>query len=405
MKRFYPVEFMAALLTTSSDSTEDVVKYIHEARTTGIEVLAPDVNLSARRFTVDYEPNWHRWETKSKSSYGKIRMGLEAVKGLGDAAIDAVLLGREAGPFESLYNFCEHAGSSKKVVEALIKSGAMDSFERPRRQLFESVERAIASAQRMKKDSSVGQTNMFGLFTEAGNHDLLEEYEAVGEWPERQKLESERESLGLYLSGHPLDRYASDIRRLRATPSTQLTSLRHLENVRVAGLPVDIRERPLKSGDGRWAIITLEDNFGRAEVLCFNKTYATFEELLKKNEPLLIEGRVLLDDIDDEGKQATPKMRMDSATSLRLAQIEHTKWIDVHIALGTDLGPSSGATFDEIHSVCVRHQGDKRVRFILELAEGYTTFIACGEKVKVNPNDEFLADLEGIANVTSVSRM
>ncbi|MBO0211802.1 hypothetical protein J0684_28450, partial [Vibrio sp. Vb0877] len=84
----------------------------------------------------------------------------------------------------------------------------------------ESVEKAIASAQRMKKDSSVGQTNMFGIFTESGNHDSLEEYEAVGEWPDRQKLEHEREALGLYLSGHPLDRYTADIRRLRATPST-----------------------------------------------------------------------------------------------------------------------------------------------------------------------------------------
>lgn len=405
MKRFYPVEFMAALLTTSSDSTEDIVKYIHEARSSGIEVLAPDINLSMRRFTVDYEPNWHRWQTNTKHSYGKIRMGLEAVKGLGDAAIDAILLGREDGPFQSLYNFCEHAGSSKKVLEALVKSGSMDSFKRPRRQLFESIEKAISTAQRMKKDSSVGQTSMFGLFTESGSLETLEEYEPVGEWPERQKLENERESLGLYLSGHPLDRFTADIRRLRATPSTQLTSLRHMENVRVAGLPVDIRERPLKSGDGRWAIVTLEDNFGRAEVLCFNKTYAQFEELLKSNEPLLIEGRNLLDDIDDEGKQATPKMRMDSATSLRLAQIEHTKWIDVHVALGVEASPTAEATIDEIYSVCMKHKGEKRVRFILEIAEGYTTFIACGEKIKVNPNDDFLGDLQSVVNVTSVSRM
>ena len=408
MKRFYPVEFMAALLTTSSDSTEDIVKYIHEARSSGIEVLAPDIHLSMRRFTVDYEPNWHRWDKRSEHSYGKIRMGLEAVKGLGDAAIDAILAGREDGAAQSLYKFCEGAGSAKinkKVVEALVKSGAMDSFKRPRRQLFESIERALASAHRMKKDSSVGQTNMFGLFTESAGNDTLEEYEAVGEWQERQKLEFERESLGLYLSGHPLDRYTSDIRRLKAVPTTQLTSMRHLESVRVAGLPIDIKERPLKSGDGRWAIITLEDNFGRAEVLCFNKAYAASEELLKKNEPLLVEGRVLLDDIDDDGKQAVPKMRMDSATSLRQAQIEHTKWIDVHIALASEAPTNAESTIEEIYNVCVAHKGDKRVRFILEVAEGYTTFIACGEQVKVNPNDDFVGDLQSILHVTSVSRM
>lgn len=410
LKRFYPVEFMAALLTTSSDSTEDIVKYILEARAGGIEVLPPDVILSMRRFTVDYENSWHRWQEKSKNSYGKIRMGFEAIKGLGQSAIEAILLGRETvEKFTSLYHFCENAASgkiNKKVVEGLIKSGALDGFGRPRKQLFDSSERAISSAQRLKKDSSVGQTNMFGMFTDPTKPDMLEEYENVGEWPERERLENEREALGLYLSGHPLDRYAADIRKLGATPSIHLVSLRHLENVKVAGLPVDIRERPLKSGEGRWAIITLEDNFGRAEVLCFNKTYQQYEELLKTNEPLLIEGRVLLDDIDDDGKQAAPKMRMDSAVSLRAAQIERTRCVDVHIAFSHDAPTAIGdEVLEEIHKICVEHKGDKRVRFILELAEGYTTFIACGEKVKVDPNDEFLAGLECISSVTSVTRM
>lgn len=410
LKRFYPVEFMAALLTTSSDSSEDVVKYIHEARSSGIEVLAPNINLSMRRFTVDYEPEWHRWEAKTKSSYGKIRMGLEAVKGLGQAAIEMILEGRNASNgFTSLYQFCESAGSNKinkKVIEALIKSGSMDDFKRPRKQLFESAERAISSAQRLKKDSSVGQTNMFGLFIEGGNQDLLEEYEQVGEWPERERLEHEREALGLYLSGHPLDRYAPDIRKLGATPSIQLVNLRHLENVKVAGLPIDVRERPLKSGEGRWAIITLEDNFGRAEVLCFNKVYQQFEELLKKNEPLLIEGRVLLDDIDDEGKQAVPKMRMDSAMSLRVAQIERTRYVDVHITFSSDSTElAADAALEEIYQTCLKHKGDKGVRFILELADGYSTFITAGEKVKVNPNDDFIAGLESISSVVTVSRM
>ncbi|MES2504098.1 MAG: DNA polymerase III subunit alpha [Myxococcota bacterium] len=383
LKCYFPVEFMAALLTTSSDSTGDVVKYIQEARSSGIEVLPPDINASSRKFTVDE---------------GRIRFGLEAIKGLGDAALEVILETRQKdGPFKNLFQMCEQVPLqkiNKKVLEALTKSGGFDGFGRPRKQLFLAVEKAIASAQKSQKDKERGQTSLFGaLETES-----TEVYESCKEWPEKEKLNFERETLGFYLSGHPLDRYQSEAKRLGVLATAQLTSAKHLESVQVMGIVAELKERVLKSGEGRWAVVTLEDNFGRVEVLAFNKSYAEHEALLKSKEPLLIKGRILIDDIDDDGHVGMPKMRLESVTMLSKAQEEKTRFVDI------TLTSDASDLLKAVQTLCEQHRGQKPMRLIFEHPEGFNTYMICGDHIRVEASDTFLAQLENLSGVKKAVR-
>ncbi len=408
LKCFYPVEFMAALLTTSSGSTDDVVKYIHEARTNGIDVLPPDVNISHRSFTVDYNQQNNGKKTSRKNSYARIRFGLEAVKGLGDAALDTIIEARkEHGAFENIFHFCRKVAAkkvNKKVLEALIKSGGMDGFTRPRKQLFETVEKALTNAQSIQRDASIGQTNMFDMFVSDANNAHDENYTNTKEWSEKEKLRFERETLGFYLSGHPLDRYEQDARKLGAMPTINLTQSRQNESVQIVGIVVDVRERLLKSGKGRWAIATVEDNFAQAEVLCFNKSYEAAKHLLKSDEPLLFTGKALIDDIDDKGKQLVPKMRLKSVMSLSVVQIKRARLVRISISL-SEVHEEYENLLQAIHEIFARHRGEKPVQFILKKEANYNLLLKCDQNVRVTPTDEFLGEIESLSRHISVVRI
>jgi DNA polymerase-3 subunit alpha len=384
LKRFYPVEFMAALLTTSSSSTDDVVKYIHEARSQKIKVLPPDINISANDFTVDYQ---------DESTNGCIRFGLGAVKGLGDTALNIILSTRkEKGLAKSLYHFYQLVNSSKinkKVLEALIKSGAMDSFGRSRKQLMHSIDKAMALAIRLKKDHNDGQTNMFDIFAPQ-QENINEEYPDIGEYSQRDKLTMEKEAVGFYLSGHPLDPFAKEASALGAIPTIKLSSARHLEEVSVFGVVAELKERPLKNGKGRWAVVILEDSFGQAEVLCFSNTYEKAEPLLKTREPLIVSGRALIDDLDDDGIQQKAKMRLIEVRLLSEAQIARSSSITIDL---------TKALVDEhllkkIHTIISTNVGDKRMRLLLR---SHNLFVTINGTPKVTPSDEFIANLEELA--------
>lgn len=389
LKRFYPVEFMAALLTTSSGSTEDVVKYIREARTQGIKVLPPDINISTSDFTVDYDV-----KSSTKNSYGQIRFGLGAVKGLGDAALEAIIETRsQKGPATSLYQFCQNVAQSKvnkKVLEALIKSGAFDCFSRPRKQLMLSIDKAITQAQRIQKDNNRGQTSMFDMFSTSTNEECLEEYVEVGEYAQKDRLLMEKEAVGFYLSGHPLDPYEKDAKALGAIPTVQLASARHLEEVSVVGVVSMLKERPLKSGKGRWAVVVLEDSFGQAELLCFSTAYEQSESLLKTKEPLIITGRALIDDMDDEGQQQKPKMRLTEVRLLSDAQIGRSSYLNIDLRKAR----VDEATLHTIQKLLMGFPGEKTVRLQLNLKDSIALEISLSKTLRINPNEQLMALLE-----------
>jgi DNA polymerase-3 subunit alpha len=303
LKAHHPVEFMAALLTSEKDNTDKVVSYIAEARAAGHEVLPPDINCSDLQFSV---------------ADGRIRFGLGAIKGVGEAAIEAVVEARAAGPFKDLFEFCERVDSrrvNRKVIEALVKAGAFDFQKRPRRQLFESIDRALERGSSSQRDRLVGQSSLFGMLeTPAGvaeQRNSTVENAFAEEWAEKERLAFEKEAIGFYVSGHPLYQYEKELRRY-ARSATSIQSARRDERVTVAGIISALRERPTKTGK-RMAWVTLEDLTGSVPVVCFpgrdsgrpagggegrgtrfgpRAGYETWEPILKSDEPVLVTGTV-----------------------------------------------------------------------------------------------------------------
>ncbi|MBI2377524.1 MAG: DNA polymerase III subunit alpha [Deltaproteobacteria bacterium] len=311
LKTYYPVEFMAALLTTESGSTENVVKYTAEARKMGIQVLPPTVNESEISFSVDRQ---------------RIRFGLGAIKGLGESALQGLLDARIKGPFKSIYDFVERVPLkhvNRKTLESLVRSGAFDGFGRPRAQLMSALDRAMDAAKSTQHDQAVGQASLFGG---AVSVKPRETYDDVPEWPELERLELEKEALGFYVTGHPLDRYASEISRLTNADLASLDA-RHAGSDVVIGVTVTgVRERPLKDGSGRMAFISIVDRTGATELLVGAREFQELEPTLKSGLPLLLKVgvRVLRGD-----EVETLRLRLLEARTIEAARASGTKAIEV----------------------------------------------------------------------------
>ena len=280
LKSHYPVEFMAALLTSETGSTEKVVKYIHEARGIGITVLPPDVHESGLYFTPVGE---------------SIRFGLAAVKNVGENTARAICEAHAlSGDFQTFFKFCEVLDTrvlNRRVLESLIKSGALDALG-GRSQLIAVVDRALERAQKVTRARGSGQHAMF-----AGSYEPVD-YEALpdaGEWSEEERLAGEYAVLGFYVSGHPLEKYAGRLKELKAVDLGAVEGRRSGEEITVAGIIVSIR--PMRSRKGaRWAIFTLQDLTGVQELLAFPEACARMEGILKVGTALLIKGRVNIEE-------------------------------------------------------------------------------------------------------------
>jgi DNA polymerase-3 subunit alpha len=281
LKTHYPVEFMAALLTSEAGNTDKVVKYINEARGMSISILPPDVNESDLYFTPVGEA---------------IRFGLAAIKNVGENTAKAIRESRqEHGKFNSLCGFCERIETrflNKRVFESLIKSGALDSLG-PRESQLASVDGAIAAVQRALRIRESGQHGLFGTAV-APAPAAFEMYEAEP-WSEEERLASEYAMLGFYVSGHPLAKYASRLADLKVISLDQVEERRNGKEITIAALIVGTR--PMRSRKGaRWAIFTVQDMTGIQELLAFPESFARMEDLLKPGKPLLIKARVQVEE-------------------------------------------------------------------------------------------------------------
>jgi len=289
LKVHYPRHFMAALMSSEMDRTEAVVKFIHEAKSMGIEVLPPDVNESNMFFTV-VGPN--------------IRFGLGAVKGVGESAIESVLEARRRlGRFTSLLQFCEEVdlrACNKKVLEALIKSGSFDFLGFTRKALFEQLESTADSAQRTKDEKERGQSSLFGGSSGAAPHPrpLSPQSGArgvvVGEWPEEEKLRYEKETLGFYVSGHPLNKYAEEL-KLFAGANTDTLYRFVDETVNIGGIVSQIKKSKIKKGpnEGKMmAKFVLDDQYGSVDVVVFSDLYAKYAKWLDNGVAILLTAAV-----------------------------------------------------------------------------------------------------------------
>jgi DNA polymerase-3 subunit alpha len=286
-KANYPVEFMAALLTSEMGDTDKIVKYIDECRAMGIQVQAPDVNSSAVRFLVAGET---------------IRFGLAAIKNVGEAAMESILRTRAAdGNFRSLDDFCSRVDLrlvNRRVIESLIKAGAFDSLQLPRAHLMAQVDAALEQGQRQQRERSEGQASFFDLLPAAPPPPALAATALLPEWDDDQRLAFEKDVLGFYVSGHPLSRYRSRIEALDVTSSGELAAKATGTPVRLVGHVLELKETTTKRGN-QMAFLTLEDMDGTVEVTVFPEPFKAAASRLRAREPVLIRGRL---DESDKGR-------------------------------------------------------------------------------------------------------
>jgi DNA polymerase III subunit alpha len=280
LKTHYPAEFMAAVLSSDMDHTEKVVTFLEECRLMKLDILPPDINHSSYKFTVD-------------KFTGSIRYGLGAIKGLGAGAIEMLIEQRQQQAFSDLFDLCHRVDLQKinrRSLEALIFSGSLDGFGVNRASLLANIEAALQTADQKSLANVSGQQDFFGLdmvsqSSQMVNHD---------DWPKLQRLQAEKEVLGFYLSGHPLESYANELSHFITTSLNEL-SAKAGHHVTIAGWVLSIRSLWTKRGD-RMAVVNLEDASGRLEVTLFSDTYAKYREKLNKDKLLIIEGEIQRDE-------------------------------------------------------------------------------------------------------------
>ena len=445
LKRHFPDEFWAALLTCDKDDTDKVARYVAEVRAGGGAVLPPDINQSDIDFTVvkvTPAPAAAEGASKaaSKADKGKptksragaaaapavvrkgIRFGLSAIKGVGEAAVQAILEARaEKGDFASLFALCEQVDvrrMNKKVLEALIKGGAMDGIVPSRASAMAAIDMAVERAQKTQREKESGQTSLFSLLGgggQSGGSDTAAgpppPYPQVSEWTPRERLAAEKESLGFYISGHPIDRYAPDLNKAKALRVEQLLdpmqglNPRERPEVQVGGVVSDFRERPLKSGNGRMAIFRLEDQSGSIEVVCFSKAYADYEEALKSGEPLLVTGNLIAEGDGagaGGGNEGEPReqRKMHMRAAQPLSQLRREKTQRVIIDLSAD-----GTTKDQVERlqrVLRTHHGHVPVSLRIVQPARWRVEARLPQHIAVLPTDECLQEIETLCGRSAI---
>ena len=376
LKTHYPVEFMAALLTSVTGNTDDVVKYINECREMGIAVEPPDINVSDANFTPHGQA---------------IRFGLAAVKNVGHNAIESIVAARkETGCFTSLYEFCEKVDLrllNKRVLESLIKSGAMDSLGR-RAQLMAVLDKAVDHAEKMQRDAESGQHGLFGVFQQGELRPEETKLPNVPDWDEHTRLANEKEILGFFITGHPLEKYREKLEDLRALSTAELGAMKSStgkdESLTTAGLIVNLRVLKSKKGEF-YAQATLEDLSGSIDMLVFPEAYRKLQEKLKglADVPVLVRGGVRI----EEG--ANPKLTINDILSLDEVKVPLPKSLRIRIPLEN----ASSDTVDELHLLFSQRKGEAKVLFDVE-RQGDFMVVMEAEGYNVLPDRAFIGRVE-----------
>jgi DNA polymerase-3 subunit alpha len=357
LKTHFPVEFMAALLTSETGNAEKQVKYINEARGMSISILPPDVNESDLYFTPVGEA---------------IRFGLAAIKNVGENTAKAIRESRlSEGEFRSLYDFCERIESrflNKRVFESLIKSGAMDSLG-ARESMLASVDDALAALQRATRVRESGQHGLFG--TAAAPASLEFELHEATPWSEEERLAGEYAMLGFYVSGHPLATYASRLQELKVVSLGEVEGQRNGKEITVAALIVGVR--PMRSRKGaRWAIYTIQDMTGIQEMLTFPESFAKLEQVLKPRTPLLMKVRV---QVEESGT------RLSLQEARLLEQIAEPPG-SPNLCIRMKMEDLSEELLDRLQEILASYPGKNRVVFGLSAADGTVATLELSERVE-----------------------
>jgi DNA polymerase III subunit alpha len=373
LKTHYPVDFMAALLTSETGNVAKVVKYISECREMNIRVLPPDVNASEYTFTPVRDEKGDA-----------IRFGLGAVKNVGQGAVEAIIKARtELGSFRSVYQFCEHADMqaiNRRVLESLIKAGAMDSLQGTRAQLLLALDAAIETGTRAARDRDSGQGGLFGGPAEDQPEPALPR---ANDWTLKEKLQGEKELLGFYVTGHPLDNYEDKIAELATHDSSKLEGLEKGAEVALCGMISGIQRRRNREGKP-WASFTIEDRSGSIDGMVFTTSYDSLQTLLQEDQAVLIRGGAL----PDEGNPT--KVSVKEIVPLDNARVSLPSLISVRVFVGRN-GIDRAA---ELHKLFERKPGETQVRLRLESARDFSVILDVPAKVR--PDKEFKAEVARI---------
>jgi DNA polymerase-3 subunit alpha len=389
LKANYPRHFMAALLTIESQNSDKIALYLAECRDLGVPVLPPDINQSQLHFVV--QPDG-------------VRFGLGAVKGAGVGAIQAILEVRATMPqgVRSLLELAEQVdlrAVNKKVFESLIKAGAFDTLGpggplnrlawRPR--LMAGLDGILEHANRAQRDRDQGQSSLFGgsVGSDDGGHDEVRLPE-TRPWTETQALAFEKEALGLYMSGHPIYRYATALTAAGARRPSELTASE--PDCAVGGVVSGIRQLKTRRGD-RMAVCSLEDDLAKVEAVVFPETFARFGDLVVDDALLLARGKY---ERDDE----TSRLVVSELTPLDLVQERSVREVVIHLN-GRGLARNQ---MRRLAGVLERHPGDRRVSFVVDVAGGERPLrVRAATARRIKPSEHFVRDVEALCGAGSVT--
>jgi DNA polymerase III subunit alpha len=421
LKANYPWHFAAALLTIEAQNTDKLALYLGECRDRGIPVLAPDINRSELRFTVTDEG---------------VRFGLTAVKNVGDGAIQSILARRAAlGTIRSLHDLCEDVDLrlvNKRVLESLVKAGALDSLAGPvegpagrttrlvRARLMAAIDAALDHGGRSQRDRDLGQADLFGGPREEAEAPHVVPLPEVRAWTESEQLAGEKEALGLYWSGHPIDSYAEDLREYGARPIAELVAGDSVptgsegpaphpggsapqvpgarrgggDEVTAGGIVAAVRPLKTRKGD-RMAVFTLEDRHGGLEVIVFPETFSRCAALVETGTLVAVRGKLERD--EDEARLLASEVVNIGTVRERVAR---------ELAITVAVPPHGRETFEALAALFDKHRGDKPVMLQLELRDKDRPLrvrAQVSSQVRVRASAAFVADVTRLCGDGSVS--
>jgi DNA polymerase-3 subunit alpha len=376
LKAHYPREFMAALMSLDMDDAGKTYKNIAALREMKIKVLPPDINRSRVKFTVAGEA---------------IRFGLGAIRGVGVKSGEEIIAMREkAGEFKNLAGFCMRVGTqllNRRVLEALIKCGALDFTGMARAAMMAQVEEALKIAQRAESDAIKNQINLFG---KSGEPPTLTLRESVAEWEQKEILKNEKETLGFYITAHPLDKYDRDLRRISRLTTADLAGAPDGSQVRLAGVVQAVKLKNNKSGK-RYATFSLEDREGAVECIAWPETYQKHEAAIMGDEPVVAKGKL---DVDDERAQII----LDELRPLNLALTDSIR----EVRIRAPRERMANGDLERLKQLLRRHGGQSLTYLHLGFDDGREAVFLLGDGYRVAPTETFMAEIGELLPLDSV---
>jgi DNA polymerase-3 subunit alpha len=381
LKTHYPAEFMAAVMSADMDNTDKIVTLVDECQRMGIEILPPDLNAGEYKFTVDEQ--------------GRIVYGIGAIKGVGAGPIEAIIAARENHQkFSDLFDFCAKVDIkkiNKRVLEKLVYAGAFDNFGPHRASIMATLPNALAAADQHAKAESYGQSDMFGLLTT--EPELVKQaFVDVPKWPEKVWLDGEKESLGLYLTGHPINQYLGEIKHYSPTRLVDLKPTHKDQTSYAVGLVLSVRVMTNKRGK-RWALVTLDDKSARIDVRFFPEMYEQYESMLLVDKVLVISGQVSFDEFSGGNT-----MQARDAMDIVQAREKNAKAVQIQL----ESTWCNSASLAKLQTILKPYQGGScpvLVRYRHPDAEANLAF---GAQWYISPEDELLYDLQQYLGATQV---